>query len=145
MMRRASVALAIAILAVVFIAAAVPKIMQPHEFALAIYRHQLTPGGAINLMAVYLPWLEVTAALGLFLPRLRAAAAVWTALMLVLFTGAIGINLWRGLDIACGCFTLKPGADHMGWLNLVRNGTLLALTAFVWWDARRPARQAARR
>lgn len=110
----------------VFAAAAVPKIMQPGEFAVAIYRYQLLPHAAINGLAVFLPWLEITCAAALFvLPRWRRGALLLVILMLLVFTTALGLNLYRGLDIACGCFSVKAAQGHVGWLSLARNAALL--------------------
>ncbi len=116
------------ILGLVFLVAAVPKILAPHDFALAVFRYQLVPYPLVSLFGIYLPWLELIAALALlFAPRFRAAAA-WIVLgLLIVFTAAIAANLVRGIDIACGCFSVNPKAGHMGAWNLIRNGFLIAL------------------
>lgn len=127
-----------AIIAAVFLFACLPKIAQPHAFAESVYRYQLLPSSAINAAAVFLPWLELTAAVALLaLPRLRRGAVLLLALLLVVFTVAISINLHRGVDIACGCFTVGEGKGHIGWWNLARNIGLLALLVLAW--PRRPA------
>jgi fatty-acid desaturase len=116
----------------VFAAAAVPKIAQPADFAVAIYRYQLMPHATINALAVFLPWLEmVCAAALLFVPRLRSGAFVLIILMLLVFTTAISINLYRGIDIACGCFSVNAAKGHLGWLSLVRNTALLIASAWA--------------
>lgn len=121
------------LLAIVFTAAAIPKLSDPAGFALAIHRYHLAPDGLINLMAIYLPWLEVIAALALLWPRTRAAGAWLITLMLILFTVALTSALARGLDVACGCFTTNPEAAHAGVVNVVRNlGLLLAALWLVW-------------
>ncbi len=125
--------LAVMILAGVFIAAAAPKIADPAGFALAIYRHHLAPDWAINALGIFLPWLELTAAIMLFVPRHRAGAALMILLMLLVFTAAIAINIHRGLDISCGCFSTAPtGAHPIGWQNIARNLLLIVLAVIVW-------------
>ncbi|OGV40587.1 MAG: hypothetical protein A2X46_18995 [Lentisphaerae bacterium GWF2_57_35] len=125
-------------LAAVFIGASIPKIIQPHDFALAVFRYQMAPYELVNLVALILPWIELTAGIALLLiPKLRAAANLLIAGMLAFFTVAISINLYRGIDIACGCFTVNAEAGHMGWLNLARNIALLAACAFLWWNSSR--------
>lgn len=131
MIRRILALLATLLLAAVFLAACVPKILHPHDFALAIYRYQLAPSSVINLAAIYLPWLELTAALALLFPRWRIAAAWLVVAMLLLFIVAVSINLYRGLDIACGCFTLQADAHKMGWWNVARNVGLLAAAGYI--------------
>lgn len=121
------------VLAAVFLAACLPKIAHPHAFAESIYRYQLLHAAAINAAAVFLPWLELTAALALLaVPRLQRGAVLLVAVLLVIFTGAIAINLHRGVDIACGCFSVSESRGHIGWWNLARNAALLALLPFAW-------------
>lgn len=120
------------VVGLVFAAAAVPKILQPADFAVAIYRYQLMPHATINALAVFLPWLEILCAAALlFVPRLRSGAFVLVILMLLVFTTAISINLYRGIDIACGCFSVNAAKGHLGWLSLVRNTALLLASAWA--------------
>ena len=120
-------------LAAVFIIAGVPKILEPHEFAVAVFRYQMAPYAVINLVALILPWLELLAGLALLgVPRLRNAANLIITGLLLFFTVAISINLYRGIDIACGCFTVNAEAGHMGWWNILRNVSLLAACAILW-------------
>lgn len=114
------------VLGVVFIAAAVPKILAPHDFALAILRYQMAPYALINLMAVFMPWLELVAGVAILMPRPARGAAIILAGLLAVFTVAIAINLVRGVDMACGCFTMDPDAERIGWWNVARNLGLLA-------------------
>ncbi|MDA0578607.1 MAG: DoxX family protein [Verrucomicrobia bacterium] len=128
---RVAVWAACAILAAVFIAAALPKIAHPDAFALAIYRHHLAPPGLINALAIYLPWLELVAAIALLAPRLRAGAAWVILLMLVLFTAAVAYNVHRGLDITCGCFSVSSEGPRIGWRKVAENLGLIAIAVFV--------------
>lgn len=131
MTRRLLNTIAALALAAVFVFAAVPKLADPHDFALAIHRHQFAPPWSINLLAIYLPWLELSAAGALLVPRYRRAAALLLLALLVAFTALLVFNLWRGLDIACGCFSVESEGDVMGWINVVRNGALIALAAML--------------
>ena len=118
-------------LAGVLIAAAFPKISNPDQFALAVYQYQLLPTMLVNLVAVYLPWLEISCAAALVaLPAARRGALLIVAGMLVVFTLAIAWVVIRGQAIPCGCF----GADDStaaGWWSLARNCGLLALAALA--------------
>jgi len=126
------------ILAGVFAAAAFAKIISPHDFAVAVFRYQILPHALVNLAALFLPWLELLCAIALVAaPRFRDAALALLLGLLIVFTAAIAFNLYRGIDIACGCFTVKPGARHMGWWNLGRNA-LLILAGLWAWDRRSP-------
>lgn len=130
-------------LAGVFLWAAWGKIAAPDAFALAVYRYRILPLWAVNAFALWLPWIEVLAALALLVPgrRWRAAGAALAAGMLAAFTAAYAAALARGLSIACGCFTLRADAAAGGWTTLARNAALFALAAAVFADAffaRRP-------
>lgn len=104
------------------------KILHPDEFALAVYRFHLLPDFAVNIVALWLPWLEVVCvACLLFLPKFRVAA-LWVLLMLlILFTGGIIINLIRGSVFSCGCLSTSPLAKQMDGLSVARNGALILL------------------
>lgn len=115
------------IVAAVFLAAAVPKILAPHEFALAVFRYQMLPDSLINLMGIYLPWVELAAAIALLVPKWSDAAAFILLGLLAVFTVAISVNLVRGVDMACGCFSVDPDAERMTWLNVARNVVLMIL------------------
>ena len=91
-------------LGVVFVAAALPKIVDPPAFAHMIYNYKLVPAAALNALALFMPWLELLCGLALILGIWRRSAAILVGLMLVMFIGAIGINLVRDNAVNCGCF-----------------------------------------
>jgi len=105
-------------------------------------------------MAIFMPWLEMLAALALVAtPRWREAGSVVLGGLLLLFSVAAGSALWRGLNISCGCFTASADADPIGGWLFVRNGLLLGALALAvavdrgWlqafcdrWPARVPAK-----
>jgi len=130
-------------LAAIFLLASVPKIIAPQEFAVAVYRYQLLPDDAINLAAIFLPWIELVAAITILIPRTSAASAAIFFGMLVVFTVAISIDLIRGIDISCGCFTLDADAGPIGWWEVVRDVGFLAVAGFVLWADLRPAKSPA--
>ncbi len=117
-------------LAAVFLAAAAPKLADPQSFAAAVYRYQLLPDALVNLFALAHAWLELVVAVALLLPRWRRAAAA--LIVLLLSAGALGlaVNLVRGVDVACGCFSLDPLAPPATWLTVARN---LGLTVLAVW------------
>ena len=133
----------------VFLAAGVMKIWDfPHarlatpDFTIAIQNFRLLPPDLSVLLAVYLPWLEVTAALSLFARRLALGAAVAMLGMSALFLAAIGSAWWRGLNIACGCFGKGEAPTDYRTL-LLRDLALLAAVAVLFiHERRRCARQA---
>ena len=128
------------VVGMIFVLAALPKIVQPHEFAVAVFRYRLLPDQFVNAAAILMPWVELTAGLCLLLspsPAWRAAGALIILALLAVFTAAIAVDLHRGLDIACGCFSLDPRTGRIGMLSLARNTILAAATAAVLVDALR--------
>ena len=121
------------LIVLLFIVACLPKIMTPQDFALVLFRYHLLPDNLINPSALLLPWMEGIAALALLLPGWRRAGTLWLVGMLLVTTAAIAISLARGLDIDCGCFTLRPGHSHISLWNIFRNLILLVLIIWSGW------------
>ncbi len=108
------------------------------DFTVAIQHFEILPNPDLAvLLAVYLPWLEVTTALTLFIKRLALGAATAATVMSAIFLGAIGSAWARGLDIRCGCFgkdeTSVPYQSHMLEDGLLLVGALILLV----WEVRR--------
>ena len=116
-------------LAIIFFYAGIEKIIDPGDFALAIYNYQLLPDGTINLLAIFLPWLEVLIAASLITGICIRGAALISALLFLTFATALTINLVRGLDISCGCFGASSG--NISWLYLARDLSLFCMSIFV--------------
>jgi uncharacterized membrane protein YphA (DoxX/SURF4 family) len=116
-------------LAIIFFYAGIEKIINPGDFAVAIYNYQLLPDCAINLSAIFLPWLEVFIAASLVAGIYTRGAALISALLFLTFATALTINLLRGLDISCGCFGASSG--NINWLYLERDLSLFCMSVFV--------------
>jgi hypothetical protein len=112
-------------LAAVFAAAAAHKLRDRRGFRDAVRGYALLPARAEAAVAGLLPALELLAATALALPGgARAGAAVAGALLLV-YTGAVAVNLLRGRRaIACGCGG-PAGRRALGADLLLRNAALL--------------------
>jgi putative oxidoreductase len=119
-------------LAAVFLLACVHKIAEPHSFALDVATYQILPLWSVNAVALWLPWVELAAALSLVL-GFRARAGAWlVALMMAVFLVAIGSALARGLDLSCGCFASQGVAeDPISWKTVVRDAAWLLLALYV--------------
>lgn len=124
-----------------FLAACIAKIRDPAAFALAVHRYRILPGEWVNFVALVLPWIELTAGLSVLAApaRLRAAGALIITGMLAVFTLAISLNLLRGIEASCGCFSTRADAAVSDGWNLVRNGALIWLSLAVFLDAFRRA------
>jgi uncharacterized membrane protein YphA (DoxX/SURF4 family) len=118
------------VVGLLFVLASLHKILQPGVFAQIVYSYQLFPDFSINLIAIFLPFVELVAGLALVCGIYpRAAAAIVNAL-LVAFMVIIAINLTRGHAFDCGCFpTFITRLFADAPINmLIRNAGLLALS-----------------
>ena len=92
-------------LGLVFVYASLDKIANPADFALIVKNYRLLPFDAINLVAVLLPWVELVAGLLLIFGLVTRGSSLLISVLLAVFIVALGINVSRGLDINCGCFS----------------------------------------
>jgi uncharacterized membrane protein YphA (DoxX/SURF4 family) len=119
-------------LAAVFLLACWHKLWDPGSFALDIATYQILPLSLVNLMAITLPWLELTAGSMLLMGLRARAAALLVAGMMVMFTVAIALALNKGLDMSCGCFASQAAAeDPISWRTILRDLGWLSLTTYV--------------
>jgi len=119
------------VMGIVFIYASMTKIPYPAEFAKNVEAYRLFPYWSINLIAVFLPWLEMICGLFLIIGlTTRASAAVLTVL-LTGFTISLAVNVVRGSPITCGCF--DSVGDQIGWYDVVRDFLLLLFTVHVFF------------
>jgi uncharacterized membrane protein YphA (DoxX/SURF4 family) len=124
-------------LGAIFAAAAVPKILDPPAFAHMVYNYRLLPGSAVNAVALVLPWIEIWVGVALILGFWKRTAAGLAGVLLLVFIGALTVNLARGNPVNCGCFNLdakdRPRAEllaEMRW-TIVRDAGILLLVAQV--------------
>ncbi len=95
------------ILGITFIYASYHKILAPAGFAKIIYGYDLFPHGLINLIAIILPFLELVTGLALILVIYPRSAVLIINAMLLAFIIVLSINLIRGHEFDCGCFSIK--------------------------------------
>ena len=107
------------ILGAVFIAASFHKIIDPAEFAKIIYGYKLFPSEVINLFAILLPFIELTCGVALILGIWPRSAAIVINGMLFAFIIAISINLIRGHEFDCGCFSFGEGQKSLTGFDLL--------------------------
>jgi putative oxidoreductase len=131
-------------LGAIFVAAAIPKIVDPPSFAHMIYNYRILPAGLINLTALTMPWLEILVGLALILGIWVRPARWLIAAMLIVFILAISFNLWRDNAIDCGCFDVsaagKTHEERIGdmWFVIVRDIGMLLMVAQLAYAERRP-------
>jgi len=118
------------VLGLVFVFASINKLADPGAFAEAIGSYRIIAGTAALLVATVLPWIELLTGFGLLFGLFVRGSALLAMIMLFGFTLAVLSALWRGLDISCGCFTLDPAAERIGWWKTAENA-LLFITSFL--------------
>ncbi|MGA2403965.1 MAG: MauE/DoxX family redox-associated membrane protein [Syntrophobacteraceae bacterium] len=119
------------LLGTVFIAASIDKIAHPSEFAKIVLNYQTLPGYLINIVAIVLPWLEALLGLFILCGWWLPGATVVANLLLVAFFGALAQAVARGIDLTCGCFSVKAaGSPHTVWY-LARDSLFLLLGTAV--------------
>lgn len=89
---------------VTFATAGVLKLKDPDATLVAVFQYKLLSWESSSRVATYLPFLEITAAIGLWVPRVRAGACAVSAGLCILFMTALGSAVVRNLDVTCGCF-----------------------------------------
>ena len=113
--------------ALLWLAAGTLKLVDPAAFARDIDTYRLVPSFTAAGLAVYLPWLEITIATGLCLPRLREASRLLSVVLLAIFSAALLSALARNLDVRCGCFGIENGRSAAAlWGALARDVAMIA-------------------
>ena len=122
-------ALAAAVLALTFAAAAVTKLARGAAWRRTLVTYRL-PAGASRVVAIGVPIVEL-AIVGLVLVGLGSTAGIVSLVALALFSAAIVIGRVRaGRRLECGCFGGSTTRDYR--VLLARNLALAGL-AFVAW------------
>jgi uncharacterized membrane protein YphA (DoxX/SURF4 family) len=126
-------------LGIFFVAAALPKLVDPPSFAHMIYNYRLVPGAFVNLMALVMPWLELLTGLALILGIWKRTSAGLVGALLLVFIAAISLSLARGNAIDCGCFNVadanKTVDERLADMRLVvlRDLGMLLMVAQILW------------
>jgi putative oxidoreductase len=110
------------ILGLTFIYASFHKIVLPAEFAKIVYGYDLFPAVFINLIAIVVPFLELVTGLALVIGFYPRSAAIIISTLLLAYIIVVTINLIRGHEFDCGCFTSgQSGYISSSEITLVRN------------------------
>jgi len=120
------------ILGVVFIAASVNKIKEPVAFADSIDNYRMLPYVLVSLMAIILPWVELIVGLLLIVGRWLKTSSLIVIALNIVFIVAISSAMIRGLDIECGCFSVKGNGVQVGVLRLVEDFVFLTMAFIIY-------------
>lgn len=120
------------VLGISFVYASWHKIENPAEFARILYGYDLFPAKFINILAITIPFLELTSGFCLIMGLFPRSAVLIVSLLLSGFIVAIVINLIRGHAFDCGCFSIadKPSSTLNNGYVLARNVVMLAMGGY---------------
>jgi uncharacterized membrane protein YphA (DoxX/SURF4 family) len=115
-------------LAFIFIYAGTEKISDPEGFAISISNYRLLPVSTLNFFAITLPWIEIITGILLISGIFVKENSTIIFSLLLIFTIAIVISLFRGLSIDCGCF---GKGTQVGLLKLTENMLMIIGSLFL--------------
>ncbi len=107
------------------------KLQDTIGFARQVTAYRLVPWEWINVVALFLPWLELVSGWCLAAGIWTRASALLVGAQLIVYSAAIAVALAKGLTIACGCYGVDLPIS--GW-NLALNVFLLALALWLVWN-----------
>jgi uncharacterized membrane protein YphA (DoxX/SURF4 family) len=113
------------VLGAIFIYASMDKIANMPDFAKVILNYRILPVQLVNLLAIFLPWLEFVLGVFLIIGKFERASLLVYSAMMVVFIIALSQALIRGLDISCGCFSVKPSTTSEVWLRIIEDIIIL--------------------
>ena len=118
----------------VFIYASLDKIANPAEFAKAIGNYHVLPFGLENLLALFLPWLELLTGILLIAGIMVDGATILIISMNIVFIFAISQALARGISIECGCFSVSTeGGSNIGFQTILRDFIYLIMAFIIFY------------
>lgn len=120
------------ILGSVFIYASLDKIADPAAFAGIIHNYQLFPDFMISPLALGLPWLEFVCGACLVTGVLPRASSFILTVLLASFMVALAYNGYRGLDVACGCFSTDAAVEESVMKLMVRDAIFIVMSVAVF-------------
>ena len=110
------------ILGLTFVYASLHKILAPADFAKIVYGYGLFPEILINLIAITIPFLELVTGLALIIGIYSRSAAITINGLLLAFIFVLSINLIRGHEFDCGCFSVgKSGYSSSPGVTIARD------------------------
>ncbi len=125
------------ILGITFIYASYYKIMSPSDFAKIVFGYNLFPEVSINLIAIVLPFVELTSGIALLFGIYPRSAALMVNGLLLAFIFILTINILRGYEFDCGCFSAKKTGSPIMMLFRDVIYLVMGLQVFLFNGVRR--------
>lgn len=126
------------ILGGVFVYASLPKILDPFEFSDMLYNYKILPDFLVYFIASVLPWIEFFCGAFLLIGIFIRSSALMLSSLLLIFILVISINLFRGINVECGCFSLGRGeAEHNEFILIIRDFLILSPGLILIFQSKR--------
>lgn len=113
----------------VFLSTSIPKLLSGDDFNKAVASYGLLPASLVGPVARWLPKVELVCAVALLMGLFVQGVSLALGVLLVVFAGAVAVNLARGREIDCGCYGLST--PRRITKALVARDLLLAAMAFA--------------
>jgi putative oxidoreductase len=120
-------------LGLMFVVVSLEKIVEPAAFAQSIANYKVLSFSTSLVLATIVPWIELVCGLCILFGLFLRGSSLLLSTMVSVFTLAVLSALLRNLDIACGCFTQDPTVGKIGWMKIIQNLSLLALSLFLYF------------
>ena len=101
----------------VFVWAGTAKLVQASSFVETVAAFDILPVAWVAPFALSVIWIELIAGGLLLLDIWPRSNALVLLVLLVVFSAVLGINMYRGNDVTCGCFG-GDGEASLAWTLL---------------------------
>lgn len=115
----------------IFLSAGILKLKDADGTLIAVYQYKLLSWEAAGIVATFLPFLEITAGVALWIPRVRLGASLLSVCLTLVFMAALASALARNLDVSCGCFGTTDLLTTSG-VRLAEDAFLLLICGTLW-------------
>jgi len=112
----------------IFIWSGIAKLKDPLSFADAVRNFELVDDPIAPAAALLIPWIEVVAGVFAMSGKLWKGSVFTLLSSLFVFTIALSIAWFRGLDISCGCF---GGSGAVNYPLMISRNVGLAAMGFL--------------
>jgi uncharacterized membrane protein YphA (DoxX/SURF4 family) len=124
-------------LGIIFLWASVGKIRDPRAFAQILENYRILPAVLVNPVAVLLPWVEAICGLSLILGFFVRGSSLIVNLLMLSFITAFILNVFRGIDVSCGCFSVSVRQTSASLLVIMRDTLFLIAGIWVFYSSLR--------
>lgn len=114
-----------------FLYACLDKLLNQELFAKAIFNYKFLPDVFINIFAIVIPYIELTASVFLILGIFKRGSSFVIIVLLIVFIISLTQAYARGLDISCGCFSLETVSEKSDILLRIIEDIFLLIGSFI--------------